>query len=93
MGTSSVSKLQSSQRLSQKVTDSSKQNYLLQSELSLCVCVVCQFAGDDTPVHCSSPDPSHVEMEGGSRQLSHSPADSIWRPARFQSSCVGFLLP
>lgn len=52
--------------------------------------VVYQFEGDDTAVYCSSPDSSHVEMEGGPRQLGHSAADCVWRLAGLQSACIGF---
>jgi len=54
--------------------------------------VVYQFEGDDSAVYCSSPNSSHVEMEGGPRQLSHSAADFVWRLAGLQSTCIGFLL-
>ena len=53
--------------------------------------VVYQFEGDDSAVHCSSPDSSHVEMEGGPRQCGHSAADCIWRLAGLRSACIGFL--
>ena len=52
--------------------------------------VVYQFEGDDSAVYCSSPDSSHVEMEGGPRQLGHSAADCIWRLVGLQSACIGF---
>lgn len=54
--------------------------------------VVYHFKGDDSAVHCSSPDSPHVEMEGGPRQLGHSAVDFSWRLAGLQSACTGFLL-